>query len=141
MDFLAGEKLEKKLLREEKIDNLIGEAKAKQQNARSKKKKLEFLDWCLNTIEENNGDWEKLAVKAMEEIEEEKLMKEIAEMLEEEVKRIEEATCEDEQIKSIESIELLKTISPPLNTAPPQRPSTSTSSSTSRHSLQVVSEK
>ena len=52
-------------------------------------------------------------------------------MLEEEVKRIEEATCEDEQIKSIESIELLKTISPPLNSAPP---STSTSSSTSRHS-------
>ena len=58
-------------------------------------------------------------------------------MLEEEVKRIEEATCEDEQIKSIESIELLKTISPPLNTAPPQRPSTSTSTSpsTSRCSL------
>ena len=77
----------------------------------------------------------------MEEIEEEKLMKEIAEMLEEEVKRIEEATCEDEQIKSIESIELLKTIWPPLNTAPPQRPSTSTSSSTSRRSSPPPSRK
>ena len=72
------EKLEKQLLREEKFGSLIEEAKAKKQNASSKKKKIEVLDWCLNTIEENNGDWEKLAVKAMEEIEEEKLMKEIA---------------------------------------------------------------
>ena len=74
----------------------------------------------------------------MEEMEEEKLMDDIAKMLEEkEGKRIEEATSEQEKTNTIESTELLKKISPPLNTAPPQRPSTSTSTSpsTSRCSL------
>lgn len=58
--------------------------------ANSKKKRLETLEWCLNTIKETCGDWESLAVKEMEELEDEIILLEVMARREDKIKKTEE---------------------------------------------------
>ena len=99
------EKLEKNWERKRKIEKKLEEAKERKKLAKSKKKKLEIIDWCLGAIEESCGDWEEIARREMEEIEEDMMLNEVVERRERRIAEAERKKAKFKERKSKEKSE------------------------------------